>query len=123
MYAHVTNKHGENSCAMALATGGMAYEWSPSVKLSNSLSNQIIATPNFLTNYTLTTTDSNGCSAQAVVAIKSALPLYGAIKIDTVQTHMNLYAVAGGGQAPLSFYGLMVRQMEYLTMLMKEPMP
>ncbi len=103
LYAHVTNKHGENSCAMALATGGMAYAWSPSVKLSNSLSNQIIATPNFLTNYTLTTTDSNGCSAQAVVAIKSALPLYGAIKIDTVQTHMNLYAVAGGGQAPLSF--------------------
>ncbi len=103
LFSKLKYQHGENSCAMVLATGGLQYNWSPSTNLSNPSTDQLVANPNFLTNYTLTTTNSNGCSAQSVVAIKSALALSLEIKIDTLNNHLNLYLVASGGQNGYSF--------------------
>ena len=39
-----------------------SYVWSPSIGLSSSLGNSVVATPNTSTLYTITGTDLNGCS-------------------------------------------------------------
>ena len=43
-------------------SGADSYVWSPSIGLSSSLGNSVIATPNTSTLYTITGTDLNGCS-------------------------------------------------------------
>ena len=103
LYDKVKNKHGENSCAMILATGGTYYNWEPSNALSNSISKQLIATPSFNTNYTLTTTDVNGCNAQSTIEIKNALPLLVDINIDTVTKYLNLVAQVNNEPSSLNY--------------------
>lgn len=103
LYSLVKNKHGENSCAMILATGGTQFNWSPATNISNPYSNQLIATPENLTNYNLTVTDSFGCYSHTDLDIKSAHPLYTEIKTDTIGKYLNLFTVSGGGQESLNF--------------------
>lgn len=98
LYDKLKYKHGENSCAMILASGGSQYSWEPTVALSNSNSNQLIAWPSILTNYTLTVSDSNGCAEQNTIEIKNNLPLKVDIKIDTVTKFLNLKAEVSNGQ-------------------------
>ncbi|MDD3877904.1 MAG: PKD domain-containing protein [Bacteroidales bacterium] len=45
------------------ATGGISYSWSPVIGLSNSLIYNPVANPVTTTNYSVTVTDANGCSA------------------------------------------------------------
>ena len=51
------------------ATGGTTYSWSPSTGLSNSTIANPIASPTVNTTYTLTATNSTGCSDTSVVKI------------------------------------------------------
>jgi gliding motility-associated-like protein len=61
------------------ATGGNAYSWSPSAALSNASIQNPVANPTSTTLYTVTVTNSNGCSAtdqvQVVVNIKPVVNL------------------------------------------------
>lgn len=50
-------------------TGGTTYSWSPSTGLSNSTIANPIATPTVNTTYTLTATNSSGCSDTSVVRV------------------------------------------------------
>ena len=58
---------GEN--AMLSATGGISYSWSPSTGLSNTLVPNPIASPSQTTTYTVTATDSNGCTNSDEVTV------------------------------------------------------
>lgn len=51
------------------ATGGTSYSWSPSTGLSNSTSANPVASPTVSTTYTLTATNSTGCSDTSVVKV------------------------------------------------------
>ena len=51
------------------ATGGVTYSWSPTTGLSNPNISNPIASPSSTTTYTVTTTDSQGCTASASVLI------------------------------------------------------
>ncbi len=103
LYSQVKYKHGENSCAMILATGGNQFAWSPTTALSNGNSGTLTATPDSLTDYSVTVTNNNGCSAQGSVTVKSITQLFGSVKIDTVLNHLNLITETSGGQEALSY--------------------
>ncbi|HEY0030345.1 MAG TPA: gliding motility-associated C-terminal domain-containing protein [Bacteroidia bacterium] len=51
------------------ASGGTGYSWTPSGSLSSSTISNPVATPSVSTTYTVTVTDSNGCTATSSVAI------------------------------------------------------
>lgn len=49
------------------ATGGVSYSWSPVTGLDDPLDSVVVASPNATTTYTITGTDSNGCTNTADV--------------------------------------------------------
>lgn len=61
------------------ASGGISYQWSPAGSLNNSLSDSPIASPLATTNYIVTVTDNNQCTAKDTVrVIVHALPAINA---------------------------------------------
>ncbi|MEI7801351.1 MAG: carboxylesterase family protein, partial [Bacteroidota bacterium] len=103
LYSKLKSKHGENSCAMIVASGSGQFSWSPATALSNPNTNSLTAFPDSLTTYLLTVTDANSCSSQQTVEIKSVTPLSVHITIDSVLNHLNLTAHAIGGQGVLNY--------------------
>ncbi len=103
IYDLIEFKHGENSCAAISVTGGSQYLWQPAAYLSSEVSNILTASPDLLTDFTVTVMDSNGCSSSGFVSIKSAIPLVSEIKIDTVNQYLNLIGNVSGGQDAYSY--------------------
>ncbi len=56
------------------SSGGIAYSWSPATGLNNDTIQNPLATPNVSTNYTVTVTDVNGCTDNAVASVIIYLP-------------------------------------------------
>ncbi|MBL0071617.1 MAG: PKD domain-containing protein [Bacteroidetes bacterium] len=56
------------------SSGGIAYSWSPATGLNNDTIQNPLATPNVSTNYTVTVTDVNGCTDNAVANVIIYLP-------------------------------------------------
>jgi len=70
----ITSSKGTSICSgqntTLTATSGLStYSWSPSISLNNSTQNVVIATPLTNTTFTLTGTNSSGCSATANFAV------------------------------------------------------
>lgn len=59
----------ENETATLSASGALNYEWQPATGLSTTANALVDATPTVNSTYTVTGTDSNGCSANASTAI------------------------------------------------------
>ncbi len=59
----------ENESAQLNASGGVAYQWSPSTDLSCDDCTNPIASPSVTTTYTLTATDENGCTSTDALTI------------------------------------------------------
>lgn len=51
------------------ATGATSYSWTPSVGLNNATGSQVIATPDVTTTYTVTGTNTVGCSDQTNITL------------------------------------------------------
>ena len=58
-----------NEFAQLAASGGVSYSWAPATGLDNPFSANPIATPSTTTNYVVTGTDANGCTARAEVTV------------------------------------------------------
>lgn len=70
------------------ATGGISYQWSPSNSLNSSAGNQVVASPNQATTYTVVGTDAFGCTDTATVLV-DVYPL------AFIQTVPDIYAFFG----------------------------
>jgi gliding motility-associated-like protein len=70
-----------NAPAVYTATGASTYTWSPSTGLSASTGSIVTATATLTTNYTVTGTDQNGCSASASTTV-SVNPVTAVIAAD-----------------------------------------
>jgi len=103
IFSQTNFQHGENSVAMVSLSGAGSWLWTPNLWLSSDTAANIIAQPLINKIYTVTGTTSAGCSAQQTIELKCVLPLSVSIKIDTVQNHLNLYAVVVGGQGIYSY--------------------
>ena len=62
------------SSTQLIATGALAYNWSPTHSLTNSSIPYPIADPNTNTNYIVTGTDANGCTNKDTITVV-VLPL------------------------------------------------
>lgn len=51
------------------AVGGVAYAWSPNIGLSSTTGATVNATPTNTTQYTVTGTDANGCTATSTITV------------------------------------------------------
>jgi hypothetical protein len=81
------------------ASGGVSYEWSPSTGLSNSGIFNPIANPTQTTTYTVTVTDSDGCTDQDdVEIIVNAGPIANAGNNANVCQGDGILLQASGGQ-------------------------
>ncbi len=58
-----------NTSALLTATGAVIYNWSPSINLSSSIGDSVIASPTTSTTYSVTGIDLNGCTATSSQSI------------------------------------------------------
>lgn len=70
------------SSTTLLASGGVSYSWSPSTGLSSVSTASTVASPLQTTSYTVTVTNSNGCTATDVVTVFVDLPPCGGKSVD-----------------------------------------
>jgi hypothetical protein len=56
------------------ASGGLAYQWTPSASLADPFSPSTIAKPQSTTTYTVTVTDANGCVGYDTVTVHVSIP-------------------------------------------------
>jgi trimeric autotransporter adhesin len=83
-----TSLCGGISVILSVPVSGLGYTWSPSSTLSSSTGNMVVATPVATTIYTVTGSDSLGCSALGfdTVAIKQAVNKPSITDTDNVLT-------------------------------------
>lgn len=83
---HLSLSHDTAICkgnsVSLFVTGGAKYEWSPAESLSNASVNNPIATPSSTTVYSVTVSDTAGCSdsAHVTVKVKNAVAVVAAIR-------------------------------------------
>lgn len=75
-----------NDSATLTATGAVTYTWSPPTGLSGNTGNQVTASPNITTTYTVTGTSNNGCSNQTEVTVTVLTPPTVTIDNPVIQT-------------------------------------
>lgn len=80
------------------STGAVSYTWSPVAGLSSASTGNPIATPTDTTQYIVTGTNANGCTAKdtVMVYIKS-LPVISSSNDDTICTNQSVQILASGG--------------------------
>ena len=59
----------QGESAQLHASGGVNYQWTPTINIDNANFSDPIVTPDFSTDYTVTITDQYGCSANATVKV------------------------------------------------------
>jgi len=76
---------GQSSNLSVTGCSGCTYSWSPPNGLNNSAIQNPVATPAGTTNYVVTATDANGCtaSADALVTVGTGLFISGVIRTET----------------------------------------
>ena len=89
-----------NTSALLNGSGGVSYNWSPSIGLSNSNIASPTATPSSTTTYTLTATGSNGCTDTdvTIVTVNTVTPTANAgndVSIDCITTTTTLSGNGG----------------------------
>ncbi len=86
-----------NTSASLNASGGIIFNWSPSLGLNDSTLFNPLASPSVNTTYTLIVTDINGCTATDNVIVNvNLLPLVIAIPDTTVCPGQNIQLQASG---------------------------
>ena len=73
------------------ATGGINYQWSPAINITNAAIPNPIVSPNTTTTYCVTVTDNNGCTATDCVIIT----------VNDISTSLNNDATICAGQSTL----------------------
>ena len=78
------------------SNGGVTYEWTPASGLNTTVGNNVMASPDNTTAYTVRASDRNGCflEQEVMVVIYPSLEL----SADT----LNQYVCAGGAMAPVT---------------------
>jgi gliding motility-associated-like protein len=71
------------------AGGGVSYQWSPTIGLSNASAANPVANPGNTTVYTVTVTDVNGCTDEEQVEVSINPQPVAAFEIDTVRLRVN----------------------------------
>ncbi|MFH0864848.1 MAG: PKD domain-containing protein [Bacteroidota bacterium] len=100
---------------MLNASGGVQYEWNPTINLSNPFAANPIANPTTTTTYTVTVTDANGCSStDAMTLTVNLLPIasagpdqsicFGSSTILNASGGINYLWSPGTGLTPTSVY-------------------
>ncbi|TSA51488.1 MAG: PKD domain-containing protein [Sphingobacteriales bacterium] len=86
-----------NSTTTLNATGGIIFNWSPSIGLSNSTIFNPVASPIINTTYSLIVTDLSGCTATDNVIVNvNSLPTVSAVPDTTVCPGQNIQLHASG---------------------------
>ena len=90
------------NCVQLNTTGGISYSWSPITALSNSAIGNPIACPIITTNYVVTGTDLNGCTAKDTVVITiNPLPIITAFSDTAICIGASAQLNASGGTSYL----------------------
>ncbi len=86
-----------NAITTLNASGGINFNWSPSIGLSDSTIFNPNASPTVNTTYSLTVTDINGCIATDIVIVNvNSLPIVVAVPDSTVCPGQNIQLQASG---------------------------
>lgn len=94
-----------NTTVPLSASGGIAYQWSPTTGLSNPNSANTNATPQTNTTYTVLVTDANGCIATDTVRVTVLNPALDLIQVDVDSTCFgDTVFVSVLDQGPVSTY-------------------
>jgi gliding motility-associated-like protein len=74
--------------AMLVATGGVSYQWFPTIGLNTAVNDTVYASPNQTTAYQVIGVDQNGCIDSAIVTV-------GIFPTPFIQTVPDVYAFIG----------------------------